>query len=77
MNLYFDNEKYDGYIRDNCLFRSEINIYDKMSAQVKYKNNVILNYSITTYSPYEGWRVGLNGTKGRIEALQDITYLMK
>lgn len=74
MNLYVDNEKYDGYIRDNCLFRNEINIYDKMSAQVKYKNNVILNYSLTTYSPYEGWRVSFNGTKGRIEAWQDIPY---
>jgi predicted dehydrogenase len=75
MRLYVDNEKYDGYIRDNCLFRDEINIYDKMSAQVKYKNNVILNYSLTTYSPYEGWRVAFNGTDGRIEAWLDIPYL--
>lgn len=74
MRLYVDNEKYDGYIRDNCLFRKEINIYDKMSAQVKYKNNVVLNYSLTTYSPFEGWRVAFNGTKGRIEAWLDIPY---
>ncbi len=75
MDLYVNNEKYDGYIRDNCLFRKEINIYDKMSAQVKYENNVVLNYSLTTYSPYEGWRVKLNGTKGSIEAWLDIPYL--
>jgi len=74
MNLYVANEMHDGYIRDNCLFRHEINIYDKMSAQVKYTNNVILNYSLTTYSPYEGWKVAFNGTKGRIEAWQDIPY---
>jgi predicted dehydrogenase len=74
MRLYVDNEKYDGYIRDNCLFRHEINIYDKMSAQVKYKNNVVLNYSLTTYSPFEGWRAALNGKKGRIEAWLDIPY---
>lgn len=74
LDLYVQNEKYDGYIRDNCLYREEINIYDKMSAQVKYKSNVILNYSLTTYSPYEGWRVALNGTKGRIEAWLDIPY---
>jgi predicted dehydrogenase len=80
MKLYVENEKYDGYIRDNCLFRKEINIYDKMSAQVKYKNNVILNYSLTTYSPLEGWRAALgwraafNGTDGRIEAWLDIPY---
>ncbi|WP_370477172.1 Gfo/Idh/MocA family oxidoreductase [Tamlana flava] len=74
MKLYVDNEKHDGYIRDNCLFRKEINIYDKMSAQVKYKNNVTLNYSLTTYSPFEGWRVAFNGTEGRIEAWLDIPY---
>ncbi|MDH5609601.1 MAG: Gfo/Idh/MocA family oxidoreductase [Cyclobacteriaceae bacterium] len=74
MRLYVDHEKHDGYIRDNCLFRDDINIYDKMSAQVRYKNNITLNYSLTTYSPYEGWRVALNGTKGRIEAWIDIPY---
>ncbi|MEA3480165.1 MAG: Gfo/Idh/MocA family oxidoreductase [Bacteroidota bacterium] len=77
MDLYVDNEKYDGYIRDNCLFRKEINIYDKMSAQVKYKNNVSLNYSLTTYSPFEGWRVAFNGTEGRLEAWLDIPYQNK
>jgi predicted dehydrogenase len=74
MKLYADNEKYDGYVRDSCLFRKEINIYDKMSAQVKYKNNAILTYSLTTYSPYEGWRVAFNGTEGRIEAWMHIPY---
>jgi predicted dehydrogenase len=74
MALYANNEQYDGYIRDNCLFREEIDIYDKMSAQVKYTNNAILNYSLTTYSPFEGWRVSFNGTEGRIEAWQDIPY---
>ncbi|MGB5665247.1 MAG: Gfo/Idh/MocA family oxidoreductase [Maribacter sp.] len=74
MELYVDNEHHDHYIRDNCLFRNEIDIYDKMSAQVKYANNTVLNYSLTTYSPFEGWRVAFNGTEGRIEAWQDIPY---
>jgi len=74
MDLYVANEHHDGYIRDNCLFRKEVNIYDKMSAQVKYKNNVFLNYSLTTYSPFEGWRAAFNGTKGRLEAWLDIPY---
>ena len=74
MDLYVANEKHDGYIRDKCLYRDEINIYDKMSAQVKYQNNVVLNYSLTTYSPLEGWRVAFNGTEGRIEAWLDIPY---
>ncbi len=75
MNLYVKNEQYDGYIRDNCLFRNEINIYDKMSAQVKYANNVTLSYNLTTYSPFEGWKVAFNGTEGRIEAWLDIPHL--
>ena len=74
MKLYVENEKYDGYIRDNCLFRDEINIYDKMSANIKYANNVYVNYSLTTYSPYEGWRIAFNGTNGRLEAWLDIPY---
>ena len=75
MKLYVANEKHDGYVRDNCLFRKDINIYDKMSAQIKYANNTVVNYSLTTYSPYEGYRIAFNGTKGRIEAWLDIPYL--
>ncbi|MCK4854089.1 MAG: Gfo/Idh/MocA family oxidoreductase [Bacteroidales bacterium] len=75
MDLYVANEKYDGYIRDNCLFRREINIYDKMSAQIKYKNDVVVNYSLTTYSPIEGWRMAFNGMDGRLEAWLDIPYI--
>lgn len=75
MNLYVANEKYDGYIRDNCLFRREINIYDKMSVQVKYANNVVLNYSLTAYAPYEGWRLGMNGSEGRLDSWKDIPWL--
>ncbi|WP_422351558.1 Gfo/Idh/MocA family oxidoreductase [Flagellimonas sp.] len=74
MNLYVNNEKHDGYVRDNCLYREEINIYDKMSSQIKYANGTVVNYSLTTYSPFEGWRVAFNGTKGRIEAWHDIPY---
>ncbi|MEM7658936.1 MAG: Gfo/Idh/MocA family oxidoreductase [Bacteroidota bacterium] len=74
MDLYVKNEQYDGYIRDNCLFRDDINIYDKMSAQIRYANDVVVNYSLTTYSPYEGWRIAFNGMDGRIEAWLDIPY---
>ncbi len=66
--LYADNEKYDGYMRDGCVWREDIDIYDKMTAQIKYANNVIVSYSLTTYSPYEGYRIAFNGTKGRLEA---------
>lgn len=75
VKMYVENEKYDGYIRDNCLFREEIDIYDKMSAQIKYANQAIVNYSLTTYSPFEGWRIAFNGQKGRIEAWLDIPWM--
>ncbi len=75
--LYAYNEKYDGYIRDNCLFRHDINIHDKMSAQIKYANDVVVNYSLTTYSPFEGWRIAFNGMDGRIEAWLDIPWMEK
>lgn len=74
MNLYVKNEKYDGYIRDNCLWRKEIDIYDKMSAQIIYANGVTVNYSLTTYSPYEGWRIAFNGREGRLESWEDIPW---
>ncbi len=77
MDLYVANEKYDGYLRDACLWRKEIDIYDKMAVQIKYANNVYVSYSLTTYSPYEGWRIAFNGTKGRLEAWEDIPWLEK
>jgi predicted dehydrogenase len=75
MDLYVKNEQYDGYIRDNCLFRPEINIYDKMSAQIKYRDNCVVNYSLTTYSPFEGWKIAFNGMDGRIDAWLDIPFI--
>lgn len=75
--LYVQNEKYDGYIRDNCVWRDEIDIYDKMAVQIKYANNVQVSYSLTTYSPYEGWRIAFNGMDGRLESWEDIPWRMK
>lgn len=68
MMLYVDNEKHDGYLRDGCVWKEDINIYDKMAATIKYANGVQVAYSLTTYSPYEGYRIAFNGTKGRIDA---------
>lgn len=68
MELYADHEKHDGYLRDGCVWKEDINIYDKMAATIKYANGVQVSYSLTTYSPYEGYRIAFNGTKGRIDA---------
>lgn len=77
VDLYVKNEQYDGYIRDGCVWSSDIDIYDKMSAQIIYANGVTVNYSLTTYSPYEGWQIAFNGMNGRIETWEDIPYLQK
>lgn len=76
-NLYPKNEQYDGYMRDACVWNTDIDIYDKMSAQIVYANGVTVNYSLTTYSPYEGWQIAFNGMKGRIETWEDIPYLQQ
>ncbi len=68
MEMYADNEKHDGYLRDGCVWKEDIDIYDKMAATIKYANGVQVAYSLTTYSPYEGYRIAFNGTRGRMEA---------
>ena len=40
VKLYVENEHHDGYIRDSCVWRPEIDIYDKMAVQIKYANDV-------------------------------------
>ncbi|QIL75133.1 Gfo/Idh/MocA family oxidoreductase [Hymenobacter sp. HDW8] len=68
MALYAANEQYDGYHRDGCVYKEDVNIYDKMAATIGYANGVQVSYSLTAYSPYEGYRIAFNGTKGRIDA---------
>ena len=66
--LYLDNEKYDGYFRDKCVFNdSESDIEDVMNVIVEYKSGVLLSYSLNAFMPWEGYRVEFNGTKGRLE----------
>lgn len=68
--FYFEAEKEDGYYRDGCVFDASIDIYDSMSATVKYSGGTLLTYSLIAYSPYEGWRIVINGTGGRLEATE-------
>lgn len=75
VKLYVENEHHDGYFRDGCVYRHEIDIYDKMSANIKYANKAVVNYSLTTYSPYEGWKIAFNGQNGRIDAWLDIPFM--
>jgi len=68
VDLYVKNQQYDGYLRDGCVWREDIDIFDKMAVQIKYANNVQVSYSLTAYNPYEGYRITFNGTKGKLDA---------
>ncbi len=66
-SLYLDNEVHDGYLRDRCVFRSEIDIEDTINALVTYDSGATLSYSLNTFNAWEGYTIAFNGTKGRIE----------
>lgn len=68
--MYFQCEDVDGYYRDRCLFSEDIDIYDNMSVLVKYADQTLLTYSLIAFSPYEGWKVAITGTDGRLEAAE-------
>jgi len=65
--LYLDAEAEDGYLRDRNVFGEPITIEDTMAVTARYRNGVILSYCLIAYSPWEGLRVAINGTRGRAE----------
>lgn len=67
MKLYAEAESIDGYFRDGCVYREDIDIYDTMSSNVKFSNGVMMNYSLNAAMPYEGYQLSFNGTKGRLD----------
>ena len=67
MQLYAGCEDVDGYYRDGCVFREDVDIYDTMSAVVKYSNGAHMTYSLNAFMPFEGYRLAFNGERGRLE----------
>jgi predicted dehydrogenase len=65
--LYVDNEKYDGYFRDQCVWRENISIEDTMNVIVGYDTGATMSYSLNAFNAWEGYIVAFNGTKGRLE----------
>ncbi|ODS54302.1 MAG: 4,5-dihydroxyphthalate dehydrogenase [Acidobacteria bacterium SCN 69-37] len=65
--LYVNAESADGYTRDGCVFKEDIDIFDTMNAVVTYSNGVTMSYSLNAFMPFEGFRLAFNGTKGRLE----------
>jgi predicted dehydrogenase len=65
--LYEAPSAEDGYLRDACVYREDIDIYDTMTAALEYANGVQVSYSLNAYMPIEGYHLAFNGTHGRIE----------
>ncbi|ADB31185.1 oxidoreductase domain protein [Kribbella flavida DSM 17836] len=65
--LYLDAEGDDGYLRDQDVFSPGITIEDNMGLLVTYRSGAILTYALNAHSPWEGYRVAINGTEGRLE----------
>jgi predicted dehydrogenase len=65
--LYAACEAEDNYVRDACVFRDDIDIFDTMAAVVSYSRGAMASYSLNAAMPYEGFHLALNGLDGRIE----------
>lgn len=51
------------------IYDGEIDIEDTYSALVKYSRGASMSYSCNFSTPWEGYTLGINGTKGRIEII--------
>ncbi|WP_436968551.1 Gfo/Idh/MocA family oxidoreductase [Demequina lignilytica] len=65
--LYLEPERYDGYRRDGDPFAEGITIEDNLAVVVDYRGGAVMTYSLNAHSPWEGYRVTVNGTEGRAE----------
>ncbi|MFS0636223.1 Gfo/Idh/MocA family oxidoreductase [Mesobacillus foraminis] len=64
------SQNYTGYRPDSCIFDHEIDIEDTYAVTVRYDKGAFLSYSVNFSLPYEGYRLAINGTKGRIETTE-------
>jgi predicted dehydrogenase len=65
--LYLDQEHFDGYRRDQDVFDPGITIEDNLSLVVDYASGASMTYALNAHSPWAGYVIGVNGTKGRAE----------
>ena len=65
--LYLEAEGEDGYLRDRDVFSPGITIEDNAAVLVTYGSGAFLTYSLNAHSPWEGYRVAVNGDAGRAE----------
>lgn len=65
--LYFDQERFDGYLRDRDVFDAGITIEDNLALVVDYAGGATMSYALNAHAPWEGYTVAVNGTRGRAE----------
>ena len=65
--LYLEAESEDGYIRDRNVFAPGVTIDDDMSVLVRYDSGATMTYHLNAYAPWEGYRLMVNGSRGRLE----------
>jgi predicted dehydrogenase len=65
--LYLDAEADDGYVRDRNVFAPGVSIEDDMSVLARYSTGATMTYHLHAYAPWEGYRVMVNGSAGRLE----------
>lgn len=65
--LYLDNEGYDGYRRDQDVFGPGVTTEDNLALIVDYGHGPTLSYALNAHSPWEGYRIAINGDQGRAE----------
>lgn len=75
--LYLAAEEETGYIRDRNVFGEPITAEDTMTVTARYANGVLLSYCLVAYAPWEGLRIAVTGTKGRVEmdVTETVTHL--
>jgi predicted dehydrogenase len=61
---------YTGYRPDACIFDPAIEVEDTYAATIRYDGGALLSYSANFSAPYEGYRLAINGTRGRLETME-------
>jgi predicted dehydrogenase len=76
--LYLEAESETGYIRDRNVFGEPITIEDTLALVVRYRNGALLSYCLVAYAPWEGLRIAITGTRGRLEMdiEESLTHLL-
>ncbi|MCO8271045.1 Gfo/Idh/MocA family oxidoreductase [Actinoplanes sp. TRM 88003] len=65
--LYVEPSKEDGYRRDQNVFAPGVSIEDDLAVLVRYDTGATMSYHLTAYAPWEGYRLMVNGSRGRLE----------